>query len=129
MTRNFRFGLPALLWFFISTILLTLPGSAFPTRSWMDNIPLMDKWIHVGLFAVLVWLGCWAIYKIKPLASSNHLRWFINTCIWAIAYGIIMEFVQKYWIPFRSFDIGDIAADAIGSIAGFIFSRGRYIKK
>jgi len=95
----------------------------------MDDIPLMDKWIHVGLFAVLVWLGCWATYKIKPSDSSQHLRWFISICIWAIAYGIIMEFVQKYWIPFRSFDMGDIAADAAGSIIGFVFSRGRYIKK
>jgi hypothetical protein len=40
-----------------------------------------------------------------------------------------MEFVQKHFVTNRSFDIGDIAADAIGSIIGLFFSLGRYIKK
>jgi len=51
---------------------------------------------------------------------------------WAVAgitYGIVMEFIQKYFIPNRSFDIGDIIADAAGSLLGLIYSAWRYIKK
>jgi len=44
-------------------------------------------------------------------------------------YGVIMEYVQKYFIPNRSFDIGDILADTIGSIAGLVFATKVYIKK
>jgi len=52
-----------------------------------------------------------------------------------MTYGIVMEIVQHYFIPFRSFDIGDMIADSIGAIAGYFISvRGiknieRYIKK
>ena len=37
-------------------------------------------------------------------------------------YGIAMEFVQKYFVPFRSFDLGDIIADGVGCLAGFFYS-------
>jgi len=40
-----------------------------------------------------------------------------------------MEFIQDKLIPKRDFDLGDIVADAIGSLAGFVFSAGRFIKK
>lgn len=48
--------------------------------------------------------------------------------IW-ILYGIGMEFVQKHFVPNRSFDAGDILADAIGSLAGFYYSKRTYLKK
>ena len=41
----------------------------------------------------------------------------------------MIEFVQKSWIPNRSFDIGDIIADGAGAAAGVIYSFKRYIKK
>ena len=44
-----------------------------------------------------------------------------------IVYGIAMEIVQKYFIPFRSFDVGDIIADAIGSVVGYLFSIKKFM--
>lgn len=38
-----------------------------------------------------------------------------------IAYGIIMEFVQKYWVPNRSFEIWDIAADSTGCLLAWFW--------
>ena len=43
-----------------------------------------------------------------------------------IVYGIAMEIVQKYFIPFRSFDLGDIIADGIGCAAGYFFAIKRF---
>ena len=43
---------------------------------------------------------------------------FISACL----YGITMEYVQKYFIPRRDFDVEDILADVIGSALGFIIS-------
>ena len=43
-------------------------------------------------------------------------------------YGIAMEFVQKYFIPFRSFDFGDIIADGIGCVAGYYFSVKKFLQ-
>jgi len=49
-------------------------------------------------------------------------QFFVWIALSGCVYGIAMEFVQKYWIPNRSFDIGDIIADTIGSIAGLVFA-------
>jgi VanZ family protein len=46
--------------------------------------------------------------------------------ITGIVYGIAMEIVQKYFIPFRSFDLMDILADGIGCVAGYFFAIKRF---
>jgi VanZ family protein len=61
---------------------------------------------------------------------ENRLRKiFIWIGIIGLVYGAGMEFVQKYFIPNRSFDIGDIIADGIGSAIGVFYSTRRFIKK
>lgn len=119
--------IPAIAWFIISVILLTLPGSAFPKENWLDKI-YADKWIHIGLFAILATLWCWAMLK-KKSGSSKLKTIFIWIGLICLAYGVGMEFVQKYWIPNRSFDFGDIVADGVGAFLGVIVSSKRYIKK
>src|SRR6185369_8782891 len=119
--------LPAILWFIVSTILLTLPGSSLPKNDWLDKI-WADKWIHIGLFATMVFLWCWSMLRIYP-ANKRLKIIFIRVAIGGLIYGIGMEFVQKYFIPFRSFDVGDIIADAAGCTVGVVYSISRYIKK
>jgi len=119
----------AIAWFITSIILLTLPGSDFPKEDWLDKI-WFDKWVHIGMFALLVILWCLAMRSLKKnISYQNTIRlfWIIATLF--LGYGIIMEFIQKNFIPLRSFDIGDIVADAVGCAAGLIFSVKRYIKK
>lgn len=115
-----------ILWLVISTILLTLPGSAFPKENWLGKI-WFDKWVHIGMFAIMVWLCCWATHK-----KYTEVRKIRTAFIWiglaSLFYGIGMEFVQKYCIANRSFDVGDIIADAIGCTIGVLFSIRRYIK-
>jgi len=114
-------------WFILCTILLTLPGTSLPSENWMGDIGL-DKWIHIFLFAVMAFLACWAIYTINKNKDRNK-RHFIIAGLLCIAYGVVMEFVQKYYVPNRSFDLGDIIADAIGGIIGTVYSIRRYTKK
>jgi len=49
--------------------------------------------------------------------------------ILSVMYGIGMEIVQHYFIPFRSFDLGDMIADGLGSIIGYFVSIKRFAKK
>lgn len=118
---------PAIGWLIITTVLLVLPGSAFPKQNWLTDIQI-DKWVHIVLFAVMVILCCWGIL-VKIKAPHLRLKYFTGFALIAIAYGTGMEFVQKYFVANRSFDNGDIIADSIGSFAGLLFSWGRYIKK
>ena len=107
----------------ITTVLLCLPGAAFPKEHWFDKIWL-DKWIHVALFGTMVFLWCRVLAKI----IGGRTSYFLQLTLYFVVYGIVMEFVQKYFIPNRSFDIGDVAADAVGSLAGYLLSIKVYIK-
>ena len=119
--------IPAIIWFIISVLLLSLPGSAFPKENWLEKI-WIDKWIHIGIFAVLSGLFCWAMLKI--ISGNLKLKTiFIWIGIICLLYGVVMELIQKFWIPNRSFDFGDIVADGVGSFLGVIFSSKRFIKK
>ena len=123
-----RFFLPALIWIIICTILFTLPASAFASERWYTKIPMFDKWVHIGLIAIMALLFCWGIYKRKH-DDEKKRRNFILTGIICLGYGIMIEFIQRHFIPNRSFDMGDIIADGVGSLAGVIYSFRKYIKK
>jgi len=128
LKKGVRFLIPAFVWLITCTILLTLPASAFPSDNWYTKIPMWDKWIHIGLFSILSFLFCWGILKIG-VREYNLEKNFIQTAICCLLYGILMELVQRYFIPNRSFDSGDIIADGVGSAAGLIYSLKRYVKK
>ena len=119
--------IPAISWFIISTILLTLPGSAFPKEDWLNKI-WFDKWVHIGMFSIMVFLWCWGTLKNQNEPLKLKKVFLALTIIW-LSYGIIMEFVQLYFVKNRSFDTGDIMADAVGCVIGLIYSWSRYIKK
>jgi VanZ family protein len=115
--RNYPF-LPAVLFFFITVILLTLPGSSFP-RSHFFDIPYFDKWVHIGLFGILCFLFSYPITQLT-ISDSQKKLWFWVILVLCITYGISMEYVQKYWVVNRSFDLMDMVADAIGSVIALI---------
>jgi hypothetical protein len=109
---------PARVWLILSTIALCLPGKALPSKDWFTIVQL-DKWIHVGLFSVMIVLWCLPFLGRRSPQQVGNLFAFISV-VW-LAYGVAMEFVQHYFISNRSFDTGDIAADAIGCLIGFLF--------
>ena len=117
----------AISWIILTTFLLIIPGKEFPQENWFDKIWL-DKWVHLFLFAVMVWLWCRA--AINETRSPSGLRnIFLLILVAAILYGTGMEFVQRYLVANRSFDTGDIVADALGAIIGYIYSLKMYTKK
>ena len=108
---------PGITWFIILTILLILPGTAFPKETWLDKI-WFDKWVHIGLFGIMVFLFGWGLLKTKQDIRQLK-KSFLIIASGCLAYGIIMEFVQDNFIPNRSFDYGDILADFVGCFAGW----------
>lgn len=124
--KTYKYFIPAVIWLTITLILLTLPGSAFPKENWLSFI-WADKLIHICMFALLTFLWCFAFYKSN--VANELLKPFIIIGFVFIIYGIAMEFVQKNWIPNRSFELEDIIADTIGVVLGFLFSYRRFVKK
>lgn len=112
---------PGIISFIIATVLFCLPGQEFPTEEWFGKV-LLDKWIHVGLFASLV--ACWCLPFIPRFEDEMKIRSiFIKITLAFISYGIAIEFIQGSFIPFRSFGVDDMIADAIGCGVGFLFSK------
>jgi VanZ family protein len=119
--KIFSSRLPALVWTIVIFVLLSLPGKMLPDESNL-GIPQLDKYVHIFLFGSFVFL--WSFYyafKMEKRISNNSIS--IRALIIACLYGITMEFVQKYFIPNRDFDLYDILADIIGALGGFFIFR------
>jgi hypothetical protein len=120
--------IPAIGWFFLVLILICLPGTEFPkTDDWLDKI-FFDKWVHVGLFAVLAFL--W----MKPYVNSTLPKQHILQTIFKIAlsvsiWGLATEYIQKYFAYHRSFDLWDWAADSAGTLLALLVCRRMITKK
>lgn len=119
--------IPGIAWFFLVLILICLPGSRIPpVDTWLNDI-YFDKWVHAGLFAVLTFLFIYPVTKlsIPQLVKKNTAsKIAIAACIW----GLTTEFIQKYFVPDRSFDMFDWGADSLGVLTAFIWSRKKYLK-
>jgi VanZ family protein len=111
--KSFKKFLPGIAWFFIVAILTLMPGKDVPEVNWMDHIPNFDKLVHAGLFGGLSFLFCLPFFK-TDLPQLQRVNYFIRISIAAIIWGITIEFLQKFFIPGRDFDLFDWAADSVG---------------
>jgi VanZ family protein len=92
------------------SLLFFLPGSDLPQANWLESI-YFDKWVHIGLFAILVFL-----WRSSFNFDFNYYNWLLLFS--ALVYGLLVEFIQKNCVPNRSFDLFDVLADMAGSILG-----------
>ncbi len=110
--------LPGIIWFTISCYLLAMPGDDLPDNGFFD-IPFFDKYVHFGMFFLLTFLFCYPY----TLSYKSIILWrkvAYKIAFIAICYGITMEYVQKYFVAGRSFDLIDIVFDIIGSVSGIV---------
>jgi len=114
--------IPAIICFIVSFILLTLPGTEIPKISWMDFYQA-DKVVHIIMFFSVCFLFDFAIRK-----SDKKYSLILYISLAGLAYGIAMEFVQKYFIPFRTCDVDDMIADGIGCLLAYVWWRRRFKK-
>ena len=109
---------PAILALAVATFLFCLPGAEFPKATWLDKI-YFDKLVHIGLFLVLVFL--WILPSVARVSDIHTMeKVCLGIALAFVAYGIGIEFVQKNFIPHRSFDLFDIIADTAGCALGWV---------
>ena len=114
--------LPGIVWFFIVAVLVFMPGEDVPDMGWMHPFHI-DKLVHLGMFGGLTYL--FSLPYLNSGFSVNKKRnSFIVVSILFIAWGLGVEFIQKYFAYHRSFDLFDWLADTIGVlIAYFILDK------
>ncbi len=103
----------AIAWTILIQVLLCLPGSTIPSCG-LFEIPQLDKIVHITLFGGFTGFWCY-FYYLKGTPPGKLKTIFFIIYILASTNGIILEFIQRDYIPNRSFDLGDIIADMIGS--------------
>ncbi|MBN9351067.1 MAG: VanZ family protein [Chitinophagaceae bacterium] len=120
-----RHSIPAILWFIFLSVLVYMPGSDVPSIGWAERVHA-DKVVHFILFGVLFVLISIPVLR-SGLEKGQKRKWLLITAAFIIVYGFITEVIQHYFIPGRTFDLLDWAADSAGVIAGFFFVK--YLKK
>ena len=95
-------------------VLLCLPGSMVPGTG-IFSIPHLDKLVHIFLFGAHVLFWGWH-YGQLGFSKKKFREIIIADVILTIGLGVGLEYVQKYWIPNRTFDGMDILADLTGAI-------------
>lgn len=126
MRISLKSFVPAVLAFIGATVLFCMPGDEFPEEDWFGKI-FLDKWVHVGLFTVLVSLSSLP-WIFRPMERSTLHRLFIGIALAFVAYGIAIEFIQGRFIPHRTFGVDDMVADSVGCLIGWWFSNAQLKK-
>lgn len=117
--------MPGIAWFFIVLVLMCKPGNEFPPVGWLDKI-YFDKWAHAGVFGLLALLFMIPV-ALSPLDNKDKLQYLIRIAIATSLWGLTTEFIQKFFISGRSFDLLDWVADSLGAFISFILCRKKYI--
>jgi VanZ family protein len=94
--RTLAFNLAVVL----SLIVLFKPGGDGPLP-----FPQADKVIHATTFALLAITAWWRFKSVRTIAIA------------LVAYAVLSEFIQHFFIPGREFDVIDILADSFGAFA------------
>ena len=105
---------------------MCLPGEDLPPTDWL-HINFLDKWLHVAVFGCLGFLFCWP-FSNSVFSERQRKYYFIKIALAVSIWGLTIEFIQKYFIPGRSFDLFDWAADSVGALITFFISRQIFIK-
>jgi hypothetical protein len=123
MTNSFKTLVWVIFEFVLIFILLSMPSSGEPGKGWVSyilDLPYADKVIHMGLFGSLA-LSIFSHLEQYSNISFKSTRTKAISLIVCILYGIGMEFYQKYFVPSRGFEVGDMLADAIGALLALPF--------
>jgi hypothetical protein len=118
--------LPGIAWFLFVLILVCLPGETIPQAGWLDFISF-DKLVHAGLFGGMAFLFCRPFRKVS-IERKDKLNLFRKITLAICLWGLTTEFIQKFFIPGRQFDLMDWAADSLGAILAFFVSRWWFAK-
>jgi VanZ family protein len=126
MKISFIKFIPGIAWFFVVLYLVCLPNEEIPKISWLMNINF-DKVVHIGVFGLLTILFCWPFYK-SNFAAADRINYFIKIAIATSVWGLATEFIQRFWIPGRSFDLFDWASDTIGALLAYWVCRKNFLQ-
>jgi hypothetical protein len=115
-----RFGVPFVLFSAVLGLIVVAADAGVGARywGWLGGVPLGDKLGHLGLMFAFCLLANLAL-AVRRVPGRPGL--LVGTAIVSVL--VITEECSQRWIPGRSFDLLDLAADALGILFGDLLSR------
>ncbi|TND09578.1 MAG: hypothetical protein FD123_1169 [Bacteroidetes bacterium] len=108
----------AFFWALLIAILCGIPGRDIPHISFLEMLAF-DKWVHAGVFFVLViLLARGLIIQNKFAFARKHGKLIALSC--CVVYGGILELLQGAIFVERSADIYDFIANSFGAVSAFL---------
>ena len=106
----------------VTVAIVVLSTMPIPEEAPLGDVPLIDKWVHMVMYAGLVFM-MWVDHVVR---SKQEYTWTVRILIllYAIVLGGAMELVQAYLTTCRSGDWIDFEADAVGALIGKLICVG-----
>lgn len=114
----FRYSLPALAWAAFIFFITLMPGKYIPPVSIWDFVAF-DKFIHAGVFAVLVILFMYGFVRQYDIKVTRSYPGWIALAI-CVPYGLMLELMQELLLSDRYFEWYDFMANVAGCVLGII---------
>ena len=104
---------------FVIVVLSTIP---IPEEAPLHDVPLIDKWVHMVMYGGLVFV-MWIDHVVR---AKRTFSWVVRVLmlLYSVALGGAMELVQEHLTTYRSGDLIDFEADAIGAVLGCLLCMG-----
>ncbi len=113
--RFIYYHLPAVLYMVLLFIISVRPMPEELPEFWQ-----MDKFLHLGAYIVL---GAVVVRALAGGGDAPTFRAVRSAFIISVGYGLLIEICQLF-IPYRSFDLIDLVADAAGGLIGAVAYKG-----
>ena len=84
----------------------------------------LDKVAHLCEYALFAWLLA-QVVRARRMPEREDLRW---AWIYAMSYGLLIELLQAM-LPWRSAEVGDLLANAVGAWLGVWMSATQHEHK
>lgn len=109
--RNYKYSI------LVAIAIVVLSTIPVPEIKPLEEVPLIDKWVHFLMYAVLSTAMWWDLRsRHQKIMTSYYLLMLILPTL----LGGLMELAQAYLTTCRSGDWWDAIADAIGSVIGTV---------
>jgi VanZ family protein len=107
--------LPAVLWLLAILLATLTPGEQLPET---PDVIGFDKLVHLGLFFILTFLW-YRVGRKNRKEKLNKIKFITKYLVFGIGIAILVEYLQRF-IPGRSFDFWDMAANILGGTIGTV---------
>ncbi len=115
LLKNHSYKL-AIAWALLILGLCSMPGRFIPSVTWLELLSF-DKWVHAGIFIVLV-----GLLRLSVTAHQQNKTLFYLYFALSVLYGGALEIMQATVFSERSADWYDVIANSFGCLIALLLN-------